>query len=270
MRWIVGGWCAAIGWAAMALAGAGVASAGEPVWGKEMVDTAQFPLPFGISGVYFHQEQEYVIDKLSLGVPGFAGLPTDLLQIDNEIDETNAKFDAWLLPWLNVFGIAGQLDGETRVDFSALGPALPLPFTRLTIEYDGEVYGGGAVVAGGTERLFGSMTAIFTNTSLSGDFDSSAEAFVLQPRFGVHNRRGALYIGAMYQEATEEHKGTLALPLIPGLPPIPVPFEVELQQKDDWNWLVGGTAALGERWTLQAEAGFGDRDHVDIELGFRF
>ncbi|MGH7858356.1 MAG: TonB-dependent receptor, partial [Candidatus Binatia bacterium] len=116
-----------------------------------MVDSAEFPLPFGVSGVYFHQEQEYVIEKLTLGVPGLVGLPTNLLRIDNEIDETNAKFDAWLLPWLNVFGIAGKLDGETNVDFSALGPALQLPFTRLTIEYDGEVYGGGAVVAGGTD-----------------------------------------------------------------------------------------------------------------------
>ena len=253
-----------------ALAFSGPAAAGEPVWGKEMVDSAEFPLPFGVSAVYFKQEQEYVIEKLTLGVPGLGGLPTNLLQIDNEIDETNFKFDAWLLPWLNVFGIAGKLDGETDVDFSALGPALPLPFTKLTIEYDGEVYGGGAVVAGGNDRFFGSVTAILTNTSLSGDFDSSADAFVLQPRFGVHNRRGALYVGAMYQEATEEHKGTIGLPLIPGLPPIPVAFEVELRQKDDWNWLAGGTVALAEHWTLQAEAGFGDREHVDIEFAYRF
>ena len=79
-----------------------------------------------------------------------------------------------------------------------------------------------------------------------------------------------MWIAPYGQRATEEHQGTLGLPLIPGLPPIPVAFDVELEQKDDWNWLVGGTAALGERWTLQAEGGFGDRDHVDIELCFRF
>ena len=86
----------------------------------------------------------------------------------------------------------------------------------------------------------------------------------------MHNRRGALCLGAMFQEAEESHSGTLTLPLVPGLPPIPVPFDVELSQKDDWNWIVGGTAALGPRWTLQVEGGFGDRDHVDVELGFRF
>ncbi len=247
-----------------------VASAGEPVWGKEMVESANFPAPFGISAVYFGQQQDYEVESLSLGIPGFGGFPTDLLKIDNEIDEINAKFDAWLLPWLNVFAIAGQLDGETKVEFPQIPGAFPLPFSTIRIQYDGEVFGAGAVIAGGTDRFFGSLTTIFTNTSLSGDFDSSADAFVVSPRLGIHNQVGALYAGAMYQEANEEHKGTIGLPLIPGLPPIPVPFDVQLRQKDDWNWLVGGTVALGSHWTLQAEGGFGDREHVDLELGYRF
>jgi hypothetical protein len=261
----------AVGFVFVAIAAwAASAGAGEPVWGKEMVDSSNFPLPFGVSAVYFRQEQEYEIEKLSLGIPGFSLLPIDQLQIENEIDEVNGKFDAWLLPWLNVFGIAGKLDGETDVDFSAIGAAFPLPFSRITINYDGEVYGGGIVLAGGGDLFFGSLTTIVTNTSLSGDFDSSAEAFVVTPRVGIYNQRGAVYAGAMYQETTEEHRGTIGLPLIPGLPPIPVPFEVELRQKEDINWLLGGTLAFGEHWTLQAEGGFGGRDHVDIELGYRF
>ena len=252
--------------ASSALSGAAFA-AGGPIWGKDMVQ-GDFPPPFGISAVYFSQEQEYEVEKLTVGVPGFQNLPTDLLQIDNEIDEINAKFDVWLLPYLNVFGILGTLDGQTDVDFSALGPAVP--FSRVSIDYDGEVYGGGAVLAGGVNHFFGSLTLIATTTSLSGDFESSADALVLTPRFGLFNRYGSIYVGAMYQEVTEEHEGTIGLPLIPGLPPIPVPFEVELVQKDDWNWVVGATAALGKSWTLQAEGGFGDREHIDIELGFRF
>lgn len=248
----------------------GAASAGEPVWGKEMVDSSAFPPPFGVSAVYFNQQQEYEVESLTLGIPGFGGLPTDQLAIDNELDEINGKFDAWLLPWLNVFAIAGQLDGETDVDFSAIQAIYQLPFSKIHIKYDGEVYGAGAVLAAGTDRFFGSVTTIFTNTSLSGDFDSSADAFIVTPRVGIHNHFGAVYAGAMYQEANEEHKGTIGLPLIPGLPPIPVPFDVKLRQKDDWNWVVGGTVAMGPHWTLQAEGGFGDREHVDLELGYRF
>jgi len=254
----------------LAVAVAAPAAAGEPVWGKDLVAGKPFPLPFGVSAVYFSQEQEYVIDRLVIGVPGFPAIPAGQLAIENEIDEVNGKLDAWLLPWLNVFALAGQLDGTTEVDFSSVQVLLGLPFRSIEIDYDGEVYGVGAVFAGGSERLFGSLTAIATQTSLSGDFESDAEAFVAMPRFGYYNRHGAVYVGAMYQQAEESHAGTIALALFPGLPAFPVPFEVDLSQKDDWNWLAGGTLAFGERWTLQVEGGFGDREHVDVEIGFRF
>lgn len=250
-----------------------LAAAGEPVWGKDLVAGKEFPLPFGIGLTYYAQDQDYAIDELVVGLPGFGALPAQFIRVENEIDEVNARFDAWLLPYLNVFGILGTLDGETRVDFSGLPVPLAsfgIPFDRITIDYDGEVYGVGVVLAGGTDRFFAALTAIATETSLSGDFDSSAKAFVVTPRFGIHGARGALFAGAMYQAAEESHRGTIALPLIPGAPPIPVPFAVELSQQDDWNWLVGGSYTLTPRWVLSAEGGFGDREHVDVAVTFRF
>jgi len=254
----------------LALLAPSLVAAGEPVWGKDLVEGSDFPLPFGLSAVYFDQDQEYTVDRLTLGVPGLPQIPAAALRIENSIEETNLKLDAWLTPWLNIFGLAGQLDGETSVDFASIAPLLNLPFTSLDIAYDGDVYGVGAVLAVGSESSFASLTWIVTETDLSGDFDSDVSATIITPRIGLHNRRGAIYVGAMYLNATEKHRGTITLPLIPNAPPIPVPFDIELSQNDDWNWLVGGTAALGERWTLQAEAGFEGRDHVDVELGYRF
>ena len=69
----------------------------------------------------------------------------------------------------------------------------------------------------------------------------------------------------MYQKATEHHRGTLAIPYLGA-----VPFDVKLKQKDDWNWIAGATTTFREHWTLQVEGGFGNRDHVDLELGYRF
>jgi len=248
-----------------------LAAAGEPVWGKDLVAGKTFPLPFGIGLTSYSQDQDYAIDKLVVGLPGFGALPSGLIRVDNEIDEVNARFDAWLLPYLNVFGILGTLDGETRVDFTALPLAsLGIPFERVTIDYEGEVYGAGVVLAGGTERLFAALTAIATETNLSGDFDSSAKAVVVTPRFGFHCPRGALFAGAMYQGVEESHRGTIGLPLIPGAPLVQVPFEVELSQQDDWNWLVGGSYSFTPHWVFSAEGGFGDREHVDVALTYRF
>jgi hypothetical protein len=88
---------------------------------------------------------------------------------------------------------------------------------------------------------------------------------VLTPRVGVYNQKGALYVGAMYQDAQEKHKGTIPLPFL-GL----VPFSVELSQKDDWNWVAGGSWAFRPDWTLEIEGGFGDRTHVDAAVTWRF
>jgi len=243
-----------------------LASAGEPVWGKDLVAGKDFPMPFGIGVTYFTQDQDYIVDKLEVGIPGFPPIPNSTLKIKNSIDELNGKLDAWLLPYLNVFGIAGHLDGTTDVDLSSVpGLAAVLPFTSLSIDYSGTVYGAGVVLAGGTDRFFGSLTGIATRTNLSGDFDSSVKANILTPRFGVHNYHGALYVGAMYLDAQEDHKGTVPIPFLG-----PVPFKVELSQKDDWNWVVGGGYSFTPNWVLELEAGFGGRDHVDAALTYRF
>ena len=40
--------------------------------------------------------------------------------------------DVWLLPFLNVFGLVGTIDGSTEVDFSDV--PLPFPLGKLAID----------------------------------------------------------------------------------------------------------------------------------------
>lgn len=245
-------------------AGTGAAGAGEgPLFGAQWARGHTLPLPWGVGLTVYEQRQGYDIDRLAVGVPGFEGLPTERLDIANRLREVNVQLDAWLLPFLNVMLLGGQIDGRTVVDFSDL--VLPIPLDRITINYDGEVYGGGVTLAAGTERLFGSLNAVWTRTSLSGDFDSEADAFVVAPRVGLHDDRGALWLGAMYQRADEHHSGTVALPFIG-----PVPFEVELSQESEWNGLIGAHAALDAHWNVELEGGFGDRKSASATVTYRF
>jgi len=256
-------------WACAVLVGIGclavpeIARADGPLFGKGMAAGHQLPLPFGVGLTVYSQNQDYALDRLSVGVPGFENLPLDALGIDNRIRELNVKLDAWLLPFLDVFVLGGQLDGKTVVDFSAA--QLPIPIGRVTINYDGEVYGGGATGVFGTERAFGSLTAVWTRTNLSGDFNSEAEAFVLAPRFGLNGGRGSMWVGAMYQQADEKHSGIIAIPFI-GL----VPFAVELSQQDDWNGLIGAQVGLDEHWFMELEGGFGGRSAATMIVSYRF
>jgi hypothetical protein len=254
--------------AALAAVGAPLAaqSATLPFGKSQVADPSALPPPVGLGITIYDQRQDYQISSLTFSAPALPGVAlgsNDDLDIQNRITEYNVKLDAWLLPYLNVFGIIGQVDGTTRVDFTRAG--LPLPFDRLTINYDGTVYGAGATLAGGNEHYFASLTAIATETDLSGDFDSSAQALVLTPKVGLHDDRGAFWIGAMYQDAEETHSGTLSVPFVGA-----VDFDVDLQEKDNWNLLLGISGALGAHWVLEMEGGFGGREYSTLALTYRF
>jgi hypothetical protein len=245
------------------LIGAAGARAEGPVWGSKWASGQTLPLRWGASLTVYGQRQPYSIDRLSVGIPGFDQIPTDRLGIDNRIREFDAQLDVWLFPFLNVFALGGKIDGRTVVDFSAIDVGFPLG--NVTIAYDGEVWGGGATLVAGTERAFASLTGVWTRTNLSGDFDSTADAFVVTPRFGLHDDRGSAWVGAMYQQADEKHHGTVVLPFLGG-----VPFSVALKQKDDWNGMVGMSTALDGHWQMQIEGGFGNRRSATATVTYRF
>lgn len=230
--------------------------------GAPALEAAELPRPFGVGITVYGQSQDYDIDRLSFNAPGLVVNP-DVLEIDNQIQEVNLKLDYWVAPFLNVFAIVGQLDGKTRVDLSAA--RLPIPLTNITIDYDGEVYGGGITAAVGGERWFASLTGIYTDTNLSGDFNSTVTALVVSPKVGLHGDRGAVWIGAMYQQAEEEHSGKITVPFVGA-----VDFAVKLQEKDSTNFLVGMAAGLTEHWHLELEGGTAGRLSGSVGLTYRF
>lgn len=245
------------------LGAAQAARAEGPPFAASLAAGKKLPLPYGIGITVYDQSQDYALDSLVLGIPGFEFLPLDRLAIDNEITDYNVQMDVWLFPFLNVFGLIGALDASTEVDFSQV--PLPFPLGKVTIDYGGTVYGGGLTLVAGGNVWFTSLTGVATASDLTGDFDSSANSLVVMPRVGLYNGRGSVWVGAMYLDTREDHKGTIELPFLG-----PVPFAVELKQKDQWNALAGLQANLGERWTLNLEGGFGARKSVSGTVGWRF
>jgi len=232
-------------------------------FGRSLAGGQELPLPFGIGLTVYGQQQEYQLAKLAFGLPGVAIDPGQL-QIDNSIEDFNVQFDVWLFPFLNVFGLVGNVDGKTTVDFSGV-EGLPVPLGRLRIDYDGEMYGGGLTLVGGNDYWFGSVTAIWTQQDLSGEFESDAEAMVISPRIGLRNRRGAFWVGATYQDAQETHQGTIVLPFLG-----PVAFDVELEDQHPWNFHVGGATSISEHWALHLEGGLAQRRTAEFGVTYRF
>ena len=248
---------------AMTVGVAAAAQGGALPFGKDWAKDARLPLPYGAGLTFYSQTQGYELDRLSVSLPGLA-IDPDQVGIDNRVHEINVQLDAWLFPFLNVFGIAGEIDGLTRVDLSNV-EASPIPLGLLDIDYTGEVYGVGVTLVGGNDRFFGSLTGIWTTENLSGDFQSDAEALIVTPRVGIHDERTSAWIGATYQDASETHQGTINLPVVGG-----VGFDVELKDSDPWNIQLGMETAISEHWHVHAEGGFAKRLTAELGATYRF
>jgi len=248
--------------------------------GKSLAAGQELPLPLGISANVFFLEQDMLAQSIAINLPadlapGLPALPAKATKLESRATSTTAKIDAWLLPFLNVYGVAGYVDGET----SASGFSIDAPIGELanylpnsfTLAYSGPVYGGGVTLAAGYNQFFASVDANYTESDLDIG-DSTIEAFVISPRVGITGElgglSGSLYVGAMYQDVDENQNGTVNFPI--GGNPVPVGYDVISEAEEQWNYLVGANLKAGESWNYGIEVGFSKRMHVMATLNYRF
>lgn len=243
-------------------------SGNGPLFMKDMVDEGDFFATWGVGVDLFTMNQNYSIKSLDFQLPGVGAIDPSAIGVKNEIQHYDIKMDVWVTPFLNVFGLLGRMNAHTYVDLSQVEiPGLPVSLGNLPVTYDGTVYGGGVNLVYGTKKWFAALNNTWTSTNVSGDFESSASSFTIQPRLGVIVEGWTLWGGGMWLDTTEKHSGTIALP-VPGLPP--VPFNIELESSKKWNYAVGVGKIFSPRATLYFELGFGERKHTLFNFTYRF
>ena len=253
--------------------------------GKSLAAGHELPLPLGISANVFFMEQDMEAQSIAVDIPPLPlptgplqlppGLPAESAKLESRVTTTTAKIDAWVLPFLNVYGVAGYVDGETTASGFSVGGLPPelaslLP-NSFAIAYSGSTYGVGGTLAAGYNQFFASLDANYTESDLDIG-DSTIEAFVISPRIGITGDlgglSGAFYVGAMYQDVDEQQNGTVKFP-IAGVS-VPVGYDVISAAKEEWNYLVGANLKASESWNYGIEVGFSDRTHVMATLNYRF
>ena len=253
--------------------------------GKSLAAGHELPLPLGISANVFFMEQDMDAQSIAVDIPPLPlptgplqlppGLPAESAKLESRVTTTTAKIDAWLLPFLNVYGVAGYVDGETTASGFSVGGLPPelaslLP-NSFAIAYSGSTYGVGGTLAAGYNQFFASLDANYTESDLDIG-DSTIEAFVISPRVGITGDlgglNGALYVGAMYQDVDEQQNGTVKFPIMGTS--VPVGYDVISAAKEEWNYLVGANLKASESWNYGIEVGFSDRTHVMATLNYRF
>jgi hypothetical protein len=151
----------------------------------------QLPLPFGAGLVYYHLDRAIEISDVRVGRNGAP--PTSVsdfaqLSSDSRVNNLNLKLDAWILPFVNLYVIAGYIwnTSNTRIDVSLppLLPGGPPRQARLTVPtaINGSVGGVGITLAGGYGRYFMTYDANFAQADLG--FDDKFKAVVTSLRGG--------------------------------------------------------------------------------------
>ena len=241
----------------------------EPLFMKDMLGEHEFFDPWGVGVDVFTMEQDYGIKSLEFQLEGIPSIDPEVVDVENDLSHVDIKLDAWVTPFLNVFALLGRMEADTYVDLGGvtLPPELPFSLGTLEVNYKGTVYGGGFNLFYGTDRWFAALNNTWTDTSLSGDFNSSVSSFTMQPRIGLIRGNWTWYVGAMYLDTEESHSGEIDLG-IPGAPTIP--FAVKLDTLEQWNYAVGMGYVFSPKAHLAFELGLGDRQHTLFNFTFRF
>lgn len=158
----------------------------------------ELPLPFGAGAVYYHLSRDIDITDVRVGRNGAPPQSVShfaQLSATSNVENVNVKFDVWLLPFLNVYAIAGYIwnTSETRIEVM-LPPLVPGGSERrreVTAEtsIEGSVGGVGMTLAGG----YGPFFLIYDVNMAQADlgFDDRFKAVVSSLRGGWNGTLGS-------------------------------------------------------------------------------
>ena len=219
------------------------------------------PLPFGAGVILTGLENRKIdISDVRVGLQNPVQSVSQFVQLGSTSNVFNAnfKFDAWLLPFLDVYALVGYVHNNSTTDALISVPTPgPRPGTveyqtEVTTELDGVVAGGGVALAGGYGPFFFVGDATYIQSDLG--FDDSFKAFIATVRAGWNGRSGSLPlqiwvgVGDWDTHATAKGHATLANGQI-------LSFEADQGPHTPWIYDVGTNLQFSKRLQLVIDVG---------------
>lgn len=236
---------------------------------------AVFPKPYGISGSMYYQQQQMDINKIQLGeieISEDGGIiDFEDSKIRNTVTTTQLRADVWLLPFVNIYGMAGRVNTFNDIDLKInLNPPpgspdlgdIELLKQRSIANVNGTVAAVGTVVAGGYGKVFVNVNLTWAQTWLK-EVNSTQKAFVAFPMAGLTTKFANLFVGGIYQNTGQTNKGSFT-----NTNGETVKYELQFTASR-WNYVVGLNKSIGS-WSIVMSQGFGKRTSSIIEVGYRF
>ena len=250
-----------------------------PIWGQKVADrNIELQLPFGFNVNYVYNQMTLELTEFSMNFFDGENLDDIINPETLNFTETvatangvNVRADAWILPFLNFYGLYSRNQGSTKVSFqpqvteNGLGPngnikeirTLENPIDVPEVTFATNTFGIGATGVYGWKDYFINADGNITWTS-SDLLEQTVTFFVGSARIGRritfrNDMKLSIYLGAMYRNFLnkENNTGSLAVPeldesmiqAIDGL------TEINSEQIEFWESLPDATPGKDEKLT---------------------
>ncbi len=272
-----------------------------PFLAQKVIDKGyDLPLPYGAGLIYAFNDQEQLLTGLEVGINGRDKAPFEFVSFDKSVtktDSVNAKVDAWLFPFLNVYATYGPFKADAAIDIlidgdgmlehmgiSCTGVVRPDLCDRLQDQTfllpihttpEGTAWGVGGVLAAGWKGWFVTIPFNFSRIDLDRTLADGGPIITVTPRVGRTFAMGdwgnlALFAGGNYLESELEISGTYRVPV--GDEELTFDYTVQQKNKDAWNLLVGFNWDINKQfsWALEYDGFIGTREAIIASLSWRF
>ena len=264
-----------------------------PLLGKKMhAKGHQFDAPYGVGIHALYYTQSFTVSDLIIkDSTSRVSITPDTMIQDTKAGEYQVTIrpNVWILPFLNVYGIAGYTEGE-------ISPELHIPSFTLHIEdvgslpidttfelkdklkYHGPTFGLGATFATRIGRYFILADYHYSETNpddLEGKlyYNSFSMKAGIRFRPKKNNHRFAMWAGSQYLSNKQTFRGTVNIeeisPEVAQFVGREASYSGDISPVNPWNFVIGGSWVSG-RHHLTAEGGLFDRKQLTLGYQFRF
>ncbi|MHC4214908.1 MAG: lipid-binding SYLF domain-containing protein, partial [Planctomycetota bacterium] len=255
------------------------------------------PLPYGVGLTVAGVDQEMDLSNLSAGFNGGPMRQFPSVSLNNSETDTQSllvKLDAWLFPFMNVFGMVGQVRGDFTMDVGidgntilneigeTCGGLIQGPLCRLLqdkvftlpikTDVDALTYGVGTTLAAGWNNWFVTIPMSANWTKPKGPV-ADGVAYTITPRAGRIVNLGrfgniAAFGGGNYLKAKYTLTGNFNVPDSD----LSIDYIINQESRDNWNLLIGYNWDISRRisWAFEYNGFIGSRKSWISSLVYRF
>lgn len=247
-------------------------------WAKEQ--GIDLPLPFGVSANYIFMSRD--VDVTNVTVEFLDRAPESIndftsFAVRNKTSVVAVKFDAWILPLLDVYVSVGYANTNANMNANIIidRSIRPLPPVELDIEtqtkVQGPYLGFGSTLVAGYKSWFVMADANYGKT-WPDEINNSIDFTFLSARSGFAGKLGQnnlmkVWLGAAYLFSTTTLQITAPSETLGD-----ILVKIEQHPVDPWTFHSGFMITLNERFDFMAELGtnFKDASISVLNVSYRF